>query len=56
MNDRFPGDENLIKILRGEIPNFIKTDDVTFPFKLYQKFRYGFCHGLICTQFLAAFR
>ena len=39
----------------GVMPSFIKTNEVISPFDLYEKFNSTSVHGLVSTQFLAAF-
>ena len=50
---RFPVSENLAIVPMGVMPSFVKTNEVISPFDLYEKF--NFMHGLVSTQFLAAF-
>ena len=52
---RFPGSENLAIVLMGVMLSFVKTNEVTSPFDLYEKFNSTSAHGLVLTQFLAAF-
>ena len=52
---RFPGSENLAIVPMGVMPSFVKTNEVISPFDLYEKFNSTSAHGLVLTQFLAAF-
>ena len=52
---RFPGTENLAIVPMGVMPSFVKTNEVISPFDLYEKFNSTSVHGLVSTQFLAAF-
>ena len=52
---RFPGSENLAIVSMGVMPSFVKTNEAISPFDLYEKFNYASAHGLVSTQFLAAF-
>ena len=52
---RFPGSENLAIVPMGVMPSFVKTNEVISPFDLYEKFNSTSVHGLVSTQFLAAF-
>ena len=52
---RFPARENLPIVLMGVMPSFVKTNEVISPFDLYEKFNSTSAHGLVLTQFLAAF-
>ena len=52
---RFPGNENLAIVPMGVMPSFVKTNEVISPFDLYEKFNSTSAHGLVLTQFLAAF-
>ena len=52
---RFPGCENLAIVPMGVMPSFVKTNEVISPFDLYEKFNSTSAHGLVLTQFLAAF-
>ena len=51
----FPGSENLAIVPMGVISFFVKTNQVISPFHLYEKFNSTSAHGLVLTQFLAAF-
>ena len=39
----------------GVMPSFVKTNEAISPFDLYEKFNSASVHGLVSTQFLAAF-
>ena len=52
---RFPGSRNLALVLMGVMPSFVKTNEVISSFDLYKKFSSTSSHGLVSTQFLAAF-
>ena len=52
---RFLGSENLAIVPMGAMPSFVKTNEVISPFDLYEKFNSTSVHGLVSTQFLAAF-
>ena len=52
---RFPGSENLALVLMGVMPSFVKTNEVILSLDLYEKFNSTSAHGLVLTQFLAAF-
>ena len=52
---RFPGCENLAIVPMGVMPSFVKTNEVISPFNRYEKFDSTSTHGLVSTQFLAAF-
>ena len=39
----------------GVMPSFVKTNEAISPFDLYEKFNSASAHGLVSTQFLAAF-
>ena len=45
---------DLTPVPQGEVSKFIKANDIISPVALYQKFNSSHCHGLVCTQFLAA--
>ena len=52
---RFPVSENLAIVSMGVMPSFVKTNEVISAFDLYEKFNSTSVHGLVSTQFLAAF-
>ena len=52
---RFPVSENLAIVPMDVVPSFVKTNEVISPFDLYEKFNSTSVHGLVSTQFLAAF-
>ena len=52
---RFPGSENWAIVPMDVMPSFVKIIKVVSPFDLYEKFNSMSAHGLVSTQFLAAF-
>ena len=50
INGHFLADGDLLKVPKRDIPNFISSDQVISPLRLYKYFR----HALVCTQVLAA--
>ena len=52
---RFPSSGNLALVLMGVMPSFVKTNEVISSFDLSEKFNSASAHGLVLTQFLAAF-
>ena len=51
---RFPSNLDSIKIPQGEIPKFIKTNDVISSVQLYQKFNASDCRDLFSVSFFVA--
>ena len=51
---RFPVINDLAIILTGEVPSFVKSNDVISPSELYKKFSSESTRGLVCVQYLAA--
>ena len=54
INRRFSADKNSINLLRGISTDFIQNSNQILPLYLYERFRGGKSHGLVCTQFLCA--
>ena len=54
MHGRFLGNLHLITVPQGDIPSFLKTEDVTSPNRLHQNFNRNDCRGLVSIQFFAA--
>ena len=52
---RFPGNQKLISVPRGQIPSFIQTEDVISPRYLYERYASPDMSGIVGVQFLAAF-
>ena len=50
---RFPGSNNLLVVLTGEIPNFVGSENIFSPIEIYKKFQMRSVRGIVCVQFLA---
>ena len=51
---RFPGNQRLISVPRGRIPDFIQSEDVISPRYLYERYLSRDMSGIVGVQFLAA--
>ena len=51
---RFPCSNNLLVVLKGEIPYFVNSENIISPIELYKKFQMRRVRGLVINQFLAA--
>ena len=50
MTRHFPGDDNLIKVPSGNIPEFVSTDKFISLLSFYQKFTLRSCQELVSTK------
>ena len=51
---RFPGNQRLISVPRGRIPDFIQSEDVISPRYMYERYLSRDMSGIVGVQFLAA--
>ena len=51
---RFPGNQRLISVPRGRIPDFIQSEDVILPRYMYERYLSRDMSGIVGVQFLAA--